>query len=121
VVKDRVNGRLLKEIDEEVFYSALAWLKRLPSQEKKRLKQNAQETASRFSVSAGVEKLLGIYNHLMRQEYTARNVNDNSWMEAMRLVRAEWEIILNMSKAAGEAIKETRRQVADKVLKGGDL
>jgi len=112
IVRDGVNGRLLKRHTVEYFSDALAWAARIKEHKMQALKQNAQSTAAPFSRELCAERALHIYNALLRRK--RRNFidhNDSAWSRAKRMIKAELDLLRIMTKATGAAITEGKGKV----------
>lgn len=103
VVVDGQNGRLLNEETVEAFSAALLWTLRLGPTERNKLRQNALNTAERFSLSNSVNKIENIYKSLLEKPYVEKKEEYNQWKAAIRLVSAEWDILKNMAASAARA------------------
>lgn len=102
VVKDKINGRLLARQNEEDFAAALEWVHRRSPSELKTIEQACRETANDFSMDKSVQKALGVYTSLAMIQGFVRSVSeDNPWARTGRLIHAQWELIKNLTKAAG--------------------
>jgi glycosyltransferase involved in cell wall biosynthesis len=108
VLEDRVNGRLLATEDVEAFIRALEWLVLLPSAKRQELKRAARATAEAFSTDRCAERALALYASVALQAFVARETDDSSWALALRRIRAEWDVLKTMTKAAGAALTGAR-------------
>lgn len=106
VVEDGINGRLLPHESLEDFVSALEWMSALPVSKSRVLKTAARKTAERFSMHNCAQKALAKYTELsIRQGFTRRpEEEENAWKANMRFIHAQWDIVKNLTKAAGALI-----------------
>ncbi|MFH0924611.1 MAG: glycosyltransferase [bacterium] len=108
VVRDGYNGRLLVSEDINKFSAALQWIATLPREKRELLEKNARKTADRFSIKNSVEHALQIYERMIKKGYSYQSTEENVWASSMRFIKAEWDIIVNLTKATGEAIKSEK-------------
>ncbi len=113
VVTDRENGRLIDMDDQAVFADAIRWYKDLPRPDKNRLKRHAREAAAQLSVDRCVETTLSIYRKVAPRFRNGRQRHDSGWAEAIRRVHAEWELLVNTTKATGAAMR--KRETSDQL------
>lgn len=106
VVEDFVNGRLLMVDDAGLYCEAIEWYMKLSEQKIKKMKKSALLTALNFSKETCAEKALSIYTFLLSQKYQEKNHTDSTWAKAGRLIKAEFELLKNMTKATGAAMGE---------------
>jgi glycosyltransferase involved in cell wall biosynthesis len=99
VVEDRVNGRLIENDDENKYCQALEWFCALPEETKLKVKEMVKKTAEEYSVTNFVEKAIGIYEQLLKQNYAERSLLDNPWTEILRLIKAEIKLAKTFTKA----------------------
>ena len=105
VVKDGYNGHLLKDENVHSFAQAVMNISRLGPDEKKRLHAGAGETAQRFSTKNSISKVIGIYEKLINENRRELPQRDGSfWRKSLEQIKAEWELLSNITVAAGEAI-----------------
>ncbi|MBL7198220.1 MAG: glycosyltransferase [Candidatus Omnitrophica bacterium] len=109
VVKDYANGRLLVSDEEKAFVSALQRFTELSTKEREIFKKMAQETAKNFSIDKSVDYALDVYTMAIKKGYMYRNTKDSPWMKAARMIKTEWDLIKNMSKATGVAINGIKK------------
>lgn len=103
IVQDSVNGRLLPAADKNDFVKTLAWFKALSDEKKRALKRSSQKTARKYSVKNCVKKMLAVYTQEMQKKYIYKDPADSGWEKTMRVIKAEWDIIANMTEAAKSA------------------
>jgi glycosyltransferase involved in cell wall biosynthesis len=104
VVQDFYNGRLLGDENEESYLASLEWCIRLKDRQIKKLQQHATITAASFAKEKCAEKALSIYSALLSKEYFDKNHSDSAWAKAVRMVKAELDLLKNVTKATGAAI-----------------
>jgi 1,2-diacylglycerol 3-alpha-glucosyltransferase len=108
VVKDCVNGRLIFEESINEFCNALEWCLHLKQNQLKKIQKQAVLSVEAFSKEVCAKKALSIYESLMSSDCKERDQNDNSWAKAIRLIKAEFDLIKNVTKATGAAINDTK-------------
>ncbi len=101
VVRDGENGRLVRGPDPEEFQSALDWIAAGNARV-----ESVAATARRFSMAGSASKLLALYETLAAGRAAPREVDSSLWTSARNLVGKEWEILRNLARAAGEAVRK---------------
>lgn len=111
VVKDRQNGCLLPTQDVGQFLKALEWVKGLNSEERSRFHQEARNTAETFAVSGCIDRALMIYQQVIKEDSSVRKYHEHSvWKRALRVLRAQTELMGNLSNATGAAINPAAKK-----------
>jgi 1,2-diacylglycerol 3-alpha-glucosyltransferase len=100
VVRDGENGRALSGDDEDAFVAALRWTAERPAAEKAALREAAFQTSRDFSIQAASARALGLYEDLVHQPRRSQEAAEEAWGRTMRLLRTEWDLIVNMADAA---------------------
>ena len=98
VVKDRINGRLLKDHALESFGSALDWFVELPESKQSNIRAKALLTANKFSMSRCADRCLKLYRTTMERK--SKTYSLYAWEKAIRTCKSEWEILKNFVHAA---------------------
>jgi len=106
VVRDGENGRLVSRPDVEAFREALGWVAERPQEERFRLAGGAAATARDFSISRSAAKQIEVYESVAVGRRVAREIDASAWTSARQLIRKEWEILRNLTRAAGEAVRQ---------------
>jgi 1,2-diacylglycerol 3-alpha-glucosyltransferase len=104
VVRDRRNGRLLREATSAVFSAALQWVAALPSEPLRDLKQAALETAGAFSMPRSADKALACYEALKPGKAGESGEDVSAWEEVMTAIRTEWDILKSVAGAGDAAL-----------------
>ncbi len=108
VVKDGVNGRLLKNESIEDFVDALVWLKKLPVSQIKIIKKACKATAGNFLMKDCAQRALKIYVSLTtNQGFSRRNSEEGFWSKAVHSIQAQWGTAKNLSHATEAYISST--------------
>jgi len=93
----------LQKEDKDEFVEALTWCKTLSAAEFIAMKKASLETADKFSMKNSLEKILKVYLSLTVQGFMRRhNEEDGAWSRTSRLFHAQWELVKNLAKAAGQ-------------------
>lgn len=108
VVQDFCNGRLLEDENEESYFECLEWCIRLNNSQIKKMQHHANITAASFAKEKCAQKALSIYTALLSKEYFDKNHTDSAWAKAVRMVKAELDLLKNVTKATGAAIIEEK-------------
>jgi len=104
VVRNKINGMLIKKENTKEFSEAIYSLFSLSPEEKSSMSDNCMNTAEKFSVENCVTKALSAYEALIRKGY--RPLSDqkkNDWDKLIRLSKTQWELMKNIMKASGVA------------------
>lgn len=111
VVKDRVNGLLLKQENDDDLVSSLGWFRKQPELRLQKMEKACQRTAKEFSMKKCAQKALNIYQTLtVYQEFSRRSHESSFWPEAIRTLQAQWGLARNLTHAAGAMIAPTLRK-----------
>ena len=105
VVRDGRNGRLVPRPEVEAFGEALRWIAERPPGERRLLAEGVAGTAREYSMARSAEKLLALYEALVRRRHTPREIDASPWTSARNLIAKEWEILRNIAHAAGGAVR----------------
>ncbi len=105
IVIDKINGRLIPEEYEEEFSRALSWVFDQPSAERKKLIDNAKETAKKYSVERSATKALEVYESLKAEETAKRKLKKKDLFLFLQHVNAEWDLFSNFAKATMGAFR----------------
>lgn len=116
VVRDRENGRLLSEDDEEAFAAALAWVADLGPEERSRVAAAVAETARRFSLERTARDALELYRLLVLARPRPKELESSVWAMARRRLAEEWRIVRNIAAAAGESVRRSAGEVPGTLL-----
>ena len=103
VVVDHRNGRLLHSETIKEFSSALQWVAALSSERMQQLKQDAKNSAEKFSMGRSADKALTLYKNLLDKEFFERHKEYRDWTTILHEIKTEWDVIKNLAGAAGAA------------------
>ncbi len=103
LVRDGVNGRLVGGDHRDEFVSALDWVARLSAHDRELVKREAWITALPFSRAQCAEQALEAYRTTIERGCKPRELRENPWEEARRVLKAEWDVLVNLAHAAGAA------------------
>jgi hypothetical protein len=124
VVVDGENGRLLYDESVEQLVAALQWVFSLPADRKKELRQNALQTAGKFSMPRVAAEALGYYQRIRTEgfvedkaELSSSSAHTklmplrykeqyNTWQSLQRLISIEWQMFKNLIEAADAAVSQ---------------
>ena len=107
VVQDQVNGRLLAAESRKTFASALAWCSSRSTVQWNQIKKAAIETAHNFSMKICADKALEVYDEVRFNDTRRTEDQWDSWQVFLGRFKTEWEMLLNLGKAAGSAVVKT--------------
>lgn len=109
VVRDGVNGRLIRSPDADVFAAAVEEILRRGSAA---TRQAATLSAQPFSMERTSAAALEIYTTLKRTHPHPDDIG--MWEEAGELIRTEWELVKNVAAASGAAMGAPREEDPEK-------
>jgi len=104
VVHDYVNGCLLAHENINDFVLGLEWIKKQPAAKLKNIKTACRKTAYYFSMDKVVQKALETYTSLCIQGFARKTIEQSYWESKMRLMKAQWGLVKNLTKAASAII-----------------
>jgi len=107
VIRDPLNGRLLREETVAAFAAALQWVLALPPEKRQQLRRRALQTAVDFSLPRSADKALDRYEMLREKAFVTRTDQYDQWQRVLDLIKAEWDILMGIAGAAGAAFSET--------------
>ncbi len=105
VVRNGWNGCLLDDENIKDFINGLYWIYSLNNREKAVLRQNAINTARKFTVERSIDKALEIYQKVIAEGFVKHDTEKSIWQNATRALRTEWRITSNTARAAKRAVK----------------
>jgi glycosyltransferase involved in cell wall biosynthesis len=106
VVKDRSNGRLVKEESVAAFSAALTWAWQLPPAQMRRKTAAARATAESYSMEVCAGKALAAYEQLRPDPQIVWHEQEQGWDQLIARIKAEWDLLKGMAKAGDDAIQE---------------
>ncbi|MBF0252816.1 MAG: alpha/beta fold hydrolase [Candidatus Omnitrophica bacterium] len=95
IVKDRKNGCLLMEMDQESFACALHWVLSLSKEEKMLLDREAVMTSREYSINISAERMLAVYENIRSKKSVSVGKRNNSQHNPLWRIRSEWDIFIN--------------------------
>jgi glycosyltransferase involved in cell wall biosynthesis len=106
VLRDRRNGRLLKEdASVDAFCGALEWQFSMPKSARNQLTTEAVDTAQAFSLDRSAKRSLDLYARVARDQRVDRRKPYRLWAATRRLIATEWELLKGISEATGAALQ----------------
>ncbi|MBP9855213.1 MAG: glycosyltransferase, partial [Candidatus Omnitrophica bacterium] len=117
VLKDGINGRMIKNDHVQDYVECLTWLSKLSSEKRKILSKNALQMAQNFAVNICVDKALEIYQQVIKDHHKKRNLDENPWKKAMRMIKTQTELMANTSSAGAAAIIDVPRTTMKKAVR----
>ncbi len=108
IVEDGCNGKLVREADTEAFSNALGWICGCSPTKKRRIKESCYATACAYDSKLCAVKVEKLYKDLTAAKFVFRERKESSWEKTMRLIKAEFELVKNMTRATGAAMGERR-------------
>ncbi|MDG5815459.1 glycosyltransferase [Chitinispirillales bacterium ANBcel5] len=108
IVSNLYNGIIVKKQRHDSFCDALSIMYHSSTIKKAQFKEAAFMTAKTYEKQLCVKKVLTIYSELLKKRYVKRDRTDSMWEKAMRMIKAELELIYNMTKATGAAMNDKK-------------
>ncbi|BAZ94777.1 glycosyltransferase [Thiohalobacter thiocyanaticus] len=106
VVRDRHNGRLLREENADDFCTALAWVHERSPEQRRQLNDAAQATARAFSMDRSADNALECFAHLRRQHPEHTREEESAWEQVRARIKAEWDILRSLTRAGDGALSD---------------
>jgi glycosyltransferase involved in cell wall biosynthesis len=106
VVRDGVNGRLLEREDVDAFVEALRWMRTRTPAEQSQLSLAVHATAEEFSMRRCAQRMLALYERLIRQKRREVTIDDSPWAMSMRWLEEQMKIVSNYAGAMGAALAQ---------------
>jgi glycosyltransferase involved in cell wall biosynthesis len=106
VLRDGVNGCMLTEQDEQHFSDALSRFCKMSPETRQKFVEEAQKTARDFSVDTCVSKLVSVYQRLKKDSVSEYRRDESVWKKSIEQIKAEWELLSNLTTAVGDAIQK---------------
>lgn len=100
VVRDKVNGRLVRKGNTGDFTRAIAWLAERSGDEKARLARQARDTARDYSIAITIDRLTGLYEGLKRSHARIRKQDTDALDRTRRLLNTQWDLMSNAARSA---------------------
>jgi hypothetical protein len=88
------------------FVEGLKWIYNLKKSEKESLSKNALRTAEKFDVKYSINRALEVYKKAVNQGCDRCDIDKSPWQDAIRNIKAEWQIAKNITKAAKKAAEK---------------
>jgi len=63
----------------------------------------AKNTARAFSIERSADEALALYEHLCEKKFVHRHAEYNVWTAALRMIKAEWDVLKGVAGAAADA------------------
>ncbi|MBI4372283.1 MAG: glycosyltransferase [Candidatus Omnitrophica bacterium] len=104
IVRDKFNGRLIPKENSLMFARALSWILNLNKSGRKKISDRAKKTAEEYSMDLCTESALSLYAKLKAKESQERKSEESIWSSVMDRIKAEWDLMSNLTKATKEAI-----------------
>ena len=102
-VRDGENGYLVPQEDEKLIAEALGRYRRLSEERRMEFRRQAQQDAARYSMPECARQALTVYERLIA-EHAFSKKEDSLWSSAQGRIKAEWEILKNLTKATTGAV-----------------
>lgn len=110
VIRDGVNGKLVKKENINDFEAALEWVMERSAAEFKMLKQECLKTAQKYSLERLSVKMLELYARSIKRELVYFDADHSVWSNAAARLKTEWNLIKNITRSAGTALNKRKRR-----------
>lgn len=104
IVRDGVNGFLLKEESLDNFSDALDRFRRMDNSGIDLFAKEAKATAEKFDFKENARKVLDVYKEVCGARLRDKDVHGGVWAASKRYIKAEMELVSNMFRSAGAAL-----------------
>jgi 1,2-diacylglycerol 3-alpha-glucosyltransferase len=109
VVRDRANGYMLRDERADSFARALKEVCDLSSQAKEDFIAEARHTAAYYSMEQCASRIESVYHRLIESHTADAQRDESVWENSMEQIKAEWEVLANLTSAVGHALYESKR------------
>jgi 1,2-diacylglycerol 3-alpha-glucosyltransferase len=106
IVRDGHNGRLLAHEDEAAFAEVLRSIATFSQVQSRALSEAARATSESFGLDRCADRVLSLYDRLLRIERRPREAEENGWTQVLRLLDAEWNLWSGRLEAAAVSIRD---------------
>lgn len=102
-VRDGKNGFLVPREDQALIAEALGRYRRLSEDRHMEFRRQAEQDALRYSMPQCARQALAAYERLIAEHMFSKK-EDRLWTSAQGRIKAEWEILKNLTKATTGAV-----------------
>ncbi|MBD3346667.1 MAG: glycosyltransferase [Chitinivibrionales bacterium] len=110
VVENDRNGLVVHKKEIAVFVESLQNFFRHDSEKIHSMRQEALDTARRFTLPACARKAMQLYERLLAEKRYGKRIEGSVWDKSRRLIKAEWELMSNMAKSMQSAVKGSKSE-----------
>ena len=110
VVRDGINGRLLRNADPGALAAALSEIAALSIEQRQLLRHGARQTAAAYSLTRTADAAIKVYEALLKRPRAPEREAHDAWQRTLRLLRSEWDLLAGIADAA-VAPGEDERQI----------
>ena len=100
VVRDGINGRLLRNADSRALAAALCEIAALPIEQRQALRRSARQSAEAYSLKRTADAAIQVYEALLKRPRAPKREPQDAWQRTLRLLRSEWDLLAGMADAA---------------------
>jgi glycosyltransferase involved in cell wall biosynthesis len=100
VVRDEMNGRLLRNADQGAFAAALHGIAALPTEQRQILRNCARQTAEAYALTHTADAAIKAYQILLTRPRLPKSEAHDAWQRTLRFLRSEWDLLASMADAA---------------------
>ncbi|MEN6385247.1 MAG: glycosyltransferase [Phycisphaerales bacterium] len=104
VVKNGINGFMIKNQKMQEFADALMKISLLPENMKNDFRYAAKNTAEEFNLSKFTLKIDDLYKRLLEIKNTTFIRDESSWLNAIDQIKAEWNLLANFTVSIRDAL-----------------
>jgi glycosyltransferase involved in cell wall biosynthesis len=104
VVRDQVDGRLVRDENPDAFVAGIRWIYDRPGEERQCLMSSARHTARSFSTERCAAKALGLYQEVIAENKAKKGSKNSAKSMALRALEKEWELWAERLGAAAKAL-----------------
>lgn len=108
VIKNKVNGLMLPEENEELFLEGLNWMVGRSLEEKKKLNQESLKTAQEFTIQNTAQKALSAYNSVAQNNFVDLDIENSAWAQTIIRLKTEWDLMSNIAESIGSVFQSNK-------------
>jgi hypothetical protein len=100
---------MLRDERADSFARALKEVCDLSSQAKEDFIAEARHTAAYYSMEQCASRIESVYHRLIESHTADAQRDESVWENSMEQIKAEWEVLANLTSAVGHALYESKR------------
>ena len=100
IIRDKINGRLVKEETSAAFIEAFQWFEQLDSSVRKNLSEEALKSAAPYDIMTCASSVLELYTESINEGRFTKTGSINLLDDIKATLKTEWELFVSTAHAA---------------------